>query len=57
MEKEKVVDILREFPEGRDSALIGSVINKEQGRLLLETQLGSRRILNRLSGTMFPRIC
>ncbi|ALC90196.1 carbamoyl dehydratase HypE [Bacillus sp. FJAT-18017] len=56
-EKDKVMDILREFPEGRNAALIGSVFNKGQGRLLLETPLGSRRILNRLSGTMFPRIC
>jgi hydrogenase expression/formation protein HypE len=56
-EKDKVLDILREFPEGRDAVVIGSIIGKEKGQLLLETPLGSKRLLTRLSGTMFPRIC
>ncbi|NHC38717.1 hydrogenase expression/formation protein HypE [Bacillus sp. MM2020_1] len=56
-EKEKVLDILREYSEGKDAVVIGSVIGKEKGQLLLETPLGSKRLLTRLSGTMFPRIC
>ncbi len=56
-DKEKVLEILREFPEGRDAVVIGSVIGREKGQLLLETPLGSKRLLTRLSGTMFPRIC
>jgi len=56
-EKEKVLNILRSFPEGRDAVHIGSLIGTEKGQLLLETPLGSKRMLNRLSGTMFPRIC
>lgn len=56
-EKEKVLDILQEFPEGKDAVVIGSIIGKEKGQLLLETPLGSKRLLTRLSGTMFPRIC
>jgi hydrogenase expression/formation protein HypE len=56
-EKEKVLEILREFPEGQDAIVIGSITGKEKGQLLLETPLGSKRLLTRLSGTMFPRIC
>lgn len=56
-EKDKVLDIVREFPEGREAVVIGSIIGKQKGQLLLETPLGSKRLLNRLSGTMFPRIC
>ncbi|MEH7354423.1 hydrogenase expression/formation protein HypE [Neobacillus drentensis] len=56
-DKEKVIDILRKFPEGRDAVVIGSIIGKGKGQLLLETPLGSKRLLTRLSGTMFPRIC
>lgn len=56
-EKDKVMDILREFPEGKDAVVIGSIIGKGKGQLLLETPLGSKRLLTRLSGTMFPRIC
>ncbi|MCM3766681.1 hydrogenase expression/formation protein HypE [Neobacillus niacini] len=56
-EKEKVLDILREFPEGEDAAIIGTIVGKGKGQLLLETPLGSKRLLTRLTGTMFPRIC
>ncbi|WHY84333.1 hydrogenase expression/formation protein HypE [Neobacillus novalis] len=56
-EKDKVIDLLREFPEGKDAVVIGSIIGKDKGQLLLETPLGSKRLLTRLSGTMFPRIC
>jgi hydrogenase expression/formation protein HypE len=56
-EKKKVIDILREFPEGKDAVILGAIIGKEKGQLLLETPLGSKRLLTRLSGTMFPRIC
>ncbi|MEH7093355.1 hydrogenase expression/formation protein HypE [Neobacillus vireti] len=56
-EKDKVIDILHEFTEGRDAVVIGSIINKGKGKLFLETSIGSKRLLTRLSGTMFPRIC
>jgi hydrogenase expression/formation protein HypE len=56
-EKKKVIDLLREFPEGKDAAIIGTIVGTEKGQLLLETPLGSKRMLSRLSGTMFPRIC
>ncbi|XJZ25865.1 hydrogenase expression/formation protein HypE [Bacillota bacterium Lsc_1132] len=56
-EKEKIIDILKQFPEGQNAAIIGSITGKEKGQLLLETPLGSRRMLTRLTGTMFPRIC
>ena len=56
-EKEKILDILREFPEGKDAGVLGHIIGREKGQLLLETPLGSKRLLTRLSGTMFPRIC
>jgi hydrogenase expression/formation protein HypE len=56
-DKDRVIEILRGFPEGHDAVVIGSIIGKGKGQLLLETPLGSNRLLNRLSGTMFPRIC
>jgi hydrogenase expression/formation protein HypE len=56
-EKDKVIEILRNFPEGKNAVVIGFIIAKNKGQLLLETPLGSRRVLTRLTGTMFPRIC
>jgi hydrogenase expression/formation protein HypE len=56
-EKENILEILKCFPEGKDSVVIGEVTGIEKGRLLLETPLGSKRLLSRLAGTMLPRIC
>lgn len=56
-QKEKVIDILKSCPEGKDATIIGSITSKGKGQLLLETPIGSKRMLTRLSGTMFPRIC
>ena len=54
---EKVLSILREFSYGQDATLIGSITGKGKGQLLLQTPLGSKRLLTRLSGMMLPRIC
>lgn len=56
-EKHRIMEILGEYEEGQDAAVIGKVIGTNKGRLLMETPLGSRRQLNRLSGMMLPRIC
>ncbi|MDD9148115.1 MULTISPECIES: hydrogenase expression/formation protein HypE [unclassified Sporolactobacillus] len=56
-DRQKTLDALRAFPEGSNAKVIGHVIGKEAGRLLLETPLGSKRRLHRLSGMMLPRIC
>ncbi|CAM3205515.1 hydrogenase expression/formation protein HypE [Sporolactobacillus spathodeae] len=56
-EEERTLAILRRFPEGANAATIGEVTDTENGKLLLETPLGSRRRLHRLSGMMLPRIC
>lgn len=56
-EAEKVLAILKQFSEGQDATMIGHVVGTEKGQLLLQTPLGSKRILNRLTGTMLPRIC
>lgn len=56
-DKERVLEALHSFPEGKDAVCIGQVTGTEKGRLLLETPLGVKRGLHRLSGVMLPRIC
>lgn len=56
-DEERVMSQLRAFPEGHEAAVIGKVTSTQRGRLLLETPLGARRFLSRLSGSMLPRIC
>lgn len=56
-DKEKVLEAIRQLPEGQDAKCIGIVSDTAKGQLLLETSLGVKRMLHRLSGIMLPRIC
>lgn len=56
-DQQKVLDLLNKHSEGKDAMVIGTIIGKEKGQLLLKTPLGSTRMLNRLTGVMLPRIC
>ncbi|MGQ3685493.1 MAG: hydrogenase expression/formation protein HypE [Candidatus Loosdrechtia sp.] len=52
-----VLEIMKKNPLGRDAALIGTVVDKPQGKVLLETAIGNKRFLDMLSGEQLPRIC
>lgn len=53
----RVLDILQSFEIGKEAKVIGKVLSKDKGQLLLKTAIGSSRRLNRLTGLMLPRIC
>ena len=42
---------------GKKASIIGEVVSYEKEKVLLKGPLGSRRILNKLSSDLFPRIC
>lgn len=53
-----VLDTLKRHPLGRESAVIGTVAGtRDSGRVLLETGLGTKRILNMPLEPGMPRIC
>ncbi len=54
---QQVLARLREHPLGRQAAVIGEVTEAHPGRVVLETSLGTRRILDMLTGEQLPRIC
>ena len=54
---EKLLEAMRQTPEGKDAALIGRVTREHPGTLALRTALGGRRILQKLTGAQLPRIC
>lgn len=56
-EAEAALAILRRFPEGAGAACIGTVTQANPGTVLVKTGLGTRRILDLLSGEQLPRIC
>lgn len=53
----EALEILRHFPEGAGAALIGTVTDRDKGTVLVKTSLGTKRILDLLSGEQLPRIC
>jgi hydrogenase expression/formation protein HypE len=53
---EEILTRWQALPEGRDACLIGRV-EAGDGRVILETQLGGRRVLDELEDDPLPRIC
>jgi hydrogenase expression/formation protein HypE len=48
---------MRSHPLGRDAADIGEVTAAPPGRVVLESRVGGRRVVDVLSGEQLPRIC
>jgi hydrogenase expression/formation protein HypE len=53
---ENILKVWREFPNGKDAAIIGCV-ESGKGRVVLETALGGKRMLDELEDDPLPRIC
>jgi hydrogenase expression/formation protein HypE len=53
----EVLGIMRSHETGRESRIIGKVGGRHGGLLHLETNIGSTRIIDMISGDMLPRIC
>ncbi len=54
---EKALDTLRSDGLGREAVIIGEVTAEHPGKVVLHTTLGGRRLVDRLTGDMLPRIC
>ena len=52
-----VLTEMRKHPLGKDSEIIGEVIEENPGTVIMETLIGSKRVVDMLSGEQFPRIC
>lgn len=52
-----VVKALKKHPLGKQTAVIGEIVNDHPQKVLLNTAIGGRRILDMLAGEMLPRIC
>ncbi len=54
---ERLLAAMRAHPAGADSAIIGEVREKGDGRVVLATGFGGDRLLDMLVGEQLPRIC
>ncbi len=56
-ETERALAALRAHPLGREACVVGRVVDQPAGKVLLETALGGRRIVDVPTGEDLPRIC
>jgi hydrogenase expression/formation protein HypE len=54
---EEVLEAIRSTPQGRKASIIGEVTGEHRGRVVLETEVGGRRILEPPIGDPVPRVC
>ena len=54
---ENVLAAMRTHEFGRDAAVIGEVSAKYPGKVVMHTELGGSRIMQKLTGAQLPRIC
>lgn len=52
-----VLEVMRSHPLGADAHMIGRVTGSGAGVVTMQSQIGSSRILDMLSGEQLPRIC
>ena len=53
----KVLDVMRHHPLGKQAAIIGEVTDASPGKVGLKTSIGSTRIVDMPIGVIVPRIC
>lgn len=56
-EADKVLKTMQQFPEGKEACIIGKVTETHPGKVHLETVIGSKRMVDMISGEQLPRIC
>ncbi|MBI3160124.1 MAG: hydrogenase expression/formation protein HypE [Chloroflexi bacterium] len=52
-----ILETMRAHPLGGGAVLIGEVVAEPPGRVLMQTRIGTHRVVDSLSGELLPRIC
>jgi hydrogenase expression/formation protein HypE len=54
---DQLMDQLKASPLGADACVVGEVVDQHPGRVVMETPIGGKRIIDKLTGEQLPRIC
>jgi hydrogenase expression/formation protein HypE len=54
---EEIAALMRKNIYGRDSVIIGEVLEGHPGRVVIKNRLGTSRVIEMLNGELLPRIC
>lgn len=52
-----ILETMQTHPYGKDAITIGEVAKQPAGRVIMQTLIGSHRVVDVLAGEMLPRIC
>ena len=52
-----IIDVLKNHEYGKNAAVIGEIVDSNKGLLVMNTEIGGRRIVDMLTGEQLPRIC
>ncbi|MBN1898156.1 MAG: hydrogenase expression/formation protein HypE, partial [Spirochaetes bacterium] len=56
-DSKKAIQIMKKYDQGKNAGIIGLITDEACDKVLLKTSLGTRRILDVLTGQALPRIC
>ncbi len=54
---ERLLEVMRAHPLGRNSALIGKILDDHPGMVVMHSLVGGERVVTMLAGEQLPRIC
>lgn len=52
-----ILKAMKQHPEGRNSMIIGKITDEPKAGVIMETAIGTKRIVDMPSGEQLPRIC
>ena len=54
---DKIIDVMHKNKYGKDAVIIGNVTSENPGEVIMKTTIGTKRIIDMLTGEQLPRIC
>jgi hydrogenase expression/formation protein HypE len=54
---ERLLEVMRGHPLGRDAAIIGTIVEEHAGMVVMRSVIGGDRVVTMLAGEQLPRIC
>jgi hydrogenase expression/formation protein HypE len=54
---QELLEVMRGTQQGKNAQIIGEVKNRYNGKVILETTIGGRRIMEPPAGDPVPRVC
>ncbi len=57
VDADRLLEVMKQHPLGRNSAIIGEIVDQHAGMVVLKSLVGGERVVTMLAGEQLPRIC